>query len=86
LLKGATQYCVKSDGNALLAVPGPAWTAQAGSGDVLAGIAGTLLAAGLDAQLAGALAASAQAITAASYPGPYPPDRLAELLPGIIGR
>jgi NAD(P)H-hydrate repair Nnr-like enzyme with NAD(P)H-hydrate dehydratase domain len=85
LLKGSTQYSVAPDGSALIAVQGPAWTAQAGSGDVLAGIAGTLLAAGLDAQLAGAVAASVQAMTAARNPGPLPPDSLAEHLPEVIG-
>ena len=45
LLKGATQYvATPGDDRVHLAVPGPAWTAQAGSGDVLAGICVTLLA------------------------------------------
>ncbi|HNV09824.1 MAG TPA: NAD(P)H-hydrate dehydratase [Propionibacteriaceae bacterium] len=85
LLKGATQYAVGTDGRTLLAVAGPAWTAQAGSGDVLAGICGTLLAAGVPALLAGALGASIQAMTAAANPGPWPPDAIARLLPGVIG-
>ncbi len=50
LLKGATQYMapIRSEPSPWRS-PGPAWTAQAGSGDVLAGICGTLLAAGLPA-------------------------------------
>ncbi|MFD0867444.1 bifunctional ADP-dependent NAD(P)H-hydrate dehydratase/NAD(P)H-hydrate epimerase, partial [Tessaracoccus lubricantis] len=37
LLKGATQYVAEPSGRVTIAVPGPNWTAQAGSGDVLAG-------------------------------------------------
>lgn len=85
LLKGATQY-VSSPGDARihLAVPGPAWTAQAGSGDTLAGICSTLLAAGLDPVSAAVCAASVQAMTAAAHPGPYPPQDLARRLPETI--
>ncbi|HSN42587.1 MAG TPA: NAD(P)H-hydrate dehydratase [Propionibacteriaceae bacterium] len=85
LLKGATQYAVHPDGSAYLAVAGPAWTAQAGSGDVVAGICATLLASGVEASLAGGLAASAQAMTALAHPGPWPADAIARLLPGVIG-
>ena len=67
-----------------LAVAGPAWTAQAGSGDVLAGICGTLLAAGLRAAEAALAGASVQAITAAANPGPYPPQEIARRLPAVI--
>ncbi len=87
LLKGATQYV--SDGESVvLAVPGSPWTAQAGSGDVLAGICGTLLAAMTERYptiLIGALAASIQAIAASANLGPFPPDRAASQLPGVIG-
>jgi len=87
LLKGATQVvATPGDDAADVAVPGPAWTAQAGSGDVLAGIAGTLLAAGLPARNAGVAAASVQALAAARHPGPYPPDALATRLPRVIAR
>jgi ADP-dependent NAD(P)H-hydrate dehydratase / NAD(P)H-hydrate epimerase len=85
LLKGATQYvATPGDSVVQIAVPGPAWTAQAGSGDVLAGIAGALLAAGLTATQAGVLAASVQAMAALSSPGPQPPQDLAKLLTGVI--
>lgn len=84
LLKGATQICVAPDGQVLIAAPGPAWTAQAGSGDVLAGVCGTLLAAGLPAVWAGAMAASLQALTADEHPGPWPPDDLAARFPETI--
>lgn len=84
LLKGATQVCAGPDGQVLIAVPGPAWTAQAGSGDVLAGVCGTLLAAGVPALWAGAMAASLQALTADEHPGPWPPDDLAARFPETI--
>jgi hydroxyethylthiazole kinase-like uncharacterized protein yjeF len=85
LLKGATQYVSgPGDGRVHLAVPGPAWTAQAGSGDVLAGICTTMLAAGLDPIEAAICAASIQAMTATAHPGPYPPQDLARMLPETI--
>lgn len=78
LLKGATQYVASPDGAVFLARPGPAWTATAGSGDVLAGAVGTFLAAGLPAPRAAALAASLQARAAhLTAGGPLPPERLA---------
>lgn len=83
LLKGATQYVVDAD-RVWIAHRGPAWTGQAGSGDVLAGICGTLLAAGLPAWEAAAVGASLQALAAERHPGPYPPDVLASFLPGVI--
>ncbi|GAA2179269.1 bifunctional ADP-dependent NAD(P)H-hydrate dehydratase/NAD(P)H-hydrate epimerase [Brooklawnia cerclae] len=85
LLKGATQYVVEPSGRVTIAVPGPAWTAQAGSGDVLAGICGMLLAAGLPAWQAGALGASVQAMAAAHKPGPFPPAVIARTLPEVLG-
>ncbi|SDT01016.1 NAD(P)H-hydrate epimerase [Microlunatus soli] len=87
LLKGATQVVARPGRRSvLIAVPGPAWTAQAGSGDVLAGICATLLAAGVPAARAGALGASLQAVTAAEFPGPVPPHRLAEHAATVLGR
>ncbi|MGK2351424.1 NAD(P)H-hydrate epimerase [Cutibacterium sp. V947] len=84
LVKGAIQWVARPDGTVRAALPGPAWTAQAGSGDVLAGMCGTLMAAGLDAADAALCAASMQAATAISMPGPYAPDQIAELLPGVV--
>jgi ADP-dependent NAD(P)H-hydrate dehydratase / NAD(P)H-hydrate epimerase len=85
LLKGATQYVASPGAHTVqLAVAGPAWTAQAGSGDVLAGICGALLAAGLDAVAAAVAGASVQALVAAGHPGPLPPQDVARLLPEVI--
>lgn len=87
LLKGATQLVATPDRDRVeVAVPGPAWTGQAGSGDVLGGICAALLAAGVGTASAGVLGASVQALTARRHPGPLPPQRLAELLPDEIGR
>ncbi|MDR0849125.1 MAG: NAD(P)H-hydrate dehydratase [Propionibacteriaceae bacterium] len=85
LVKGHNQYVARPDGEVAQAVGGPAWTAQAGSGDVLAGIAASVLASGCDGYTAGLLAASIQAMTATRHPGPYPPDALARFLPEVIG-
>ncbi len=87
LLKGASQLVAgPGPGPVGVAVPGPAWTAQAGSGDVLGGICATLLAAGVPAQQAGLLGASLQAVTARRRPGPLPPHALAERMPKVLGR
>jgi ADP-dependent NAD(P)H-hydrate dehydratase / NAD(P)H-hydrate epimerase len=87
LLKGASQLVATPEQDWVgVALPGPAWTGQAGSGDVLGGICGTLLAAGLPAWQAGLLGASVQAFTARTHPGPIPPQELARRLPEAIGR
>ncbi len=87
LLKGASQVAAGPvQGPVGVAVPGPAWTAQAGSGDVLAGVCATLLAAGVPAHEAGLLGASLQAVTARRCPGPLPPHALAERMPGTLGQ
>lgn len=52
LLKGATSVICRADGIAHAQDDGPHWLATAGSGDVLAGLIGTLLAAGLPPHVA----------------------------------
>ena len=86
LIKGAENHCVAPSGEVITAIPGPNWTAQAGSGDVLAGICATLIAAGVDALHAGAMAASVQALAVARLDGPYPPGRIAEEIATVISR
>jgi ADP-dependent NAD(P)H-hydrate dehydratase / NAD(P)H-hydrate epimerase len=87
LLKGATQLVAAPDDRpVLVAVPGPAWTAQAGSGDVLGGVCAALLAAGLNAQKAGQLGASVQAVAAAAHPGVLAPQELARAIGETLGR
>ncbi|PTQ10227.1 bifunctional ADP-dependent NAD(P)H-hydrate dehydratase/NAD(P)H-hydrate epimerase [Sphingomonas oleivorans] len=56
LLKGADSVIAAPDGRAAIAPPAPSWLASAGTGDVLAGIAGAMLARGLDAFDAGCAA------------------------------
>jgi len=88
LLKGHTQFVATPEGQVTRIQEGSPWLAHAGSGDVLAGMAGTLLAQTHDPELAGLLAAAMQAYLSVDdlYLGPYPPDRMAEFLPGTIGR
>ncbi|WP_285616301.1 NAD(P)H-hydrate epimerase [Kineosporia sp. NBRC 101677] len=57
LLKGSTTLVVRPDGHARSQAEAPSWLATAGAGDVLAGIAGALLASGLSPFDAGSVAA-----------------------------
>lgn len=57
LLKGYTTLIVAPDGRTSSQEDGSAWLATAGSGDVLAGIAGALMSAGVNAMDAGSMAA-----------------------------
>lgn len=87
LLKGASQLVARpGSAQVAVAVGGPAWTAQAGSGDTLAGSCGTLLAAGVPAFDAALLGASLQALTATTSPGPVPPHALAQRGAEMLGR
>lgn len=86
LLKGSTQLVARPGTTTVeLAVPGPAWTGQAGSGDTLGGLCAAVLAAGRPAHEAAVLAASLQAVTAAAHPGPLPPHVLAERCADQLG-
>ena len=71
-------------GRVTLAVGGPAWTAQAGSGDTLAGLCAAMLAAGRPAGEAALLGASLQAIAARNFPGPRPPQDLVRHVADVI--
>ncbi|HYI59486.1 MAG TPA: NAD(P)H-hydrate epimerase [Microlunatus sp.] len=86
LLKGATQLVATPGTETVeVAVPGPAWTGQAGSGDVLGGLCAAVLAAGVGARTAAVLGASLQAMAAARFPGPIPPQDLARHCAVVIG-
>jgi ADP-dependent NAD(P)H-hydrate dehydratase / NAD(P)H-hydrate epimerase len=88
LLKGSATLVASPHGAApvranRVATP---WLAAAGSGDVLAGVVGTLLAAGLDARDAASAGAwlHAAAGAAASSGGPLTASRVAAALPGVV--
>jgi NAD(P)H-hydrate repair Nnr-like enzyme with NAD(P)H-hydrate dehydratase domain len=87
LLKGATTLVVAADGRVRSQADAPHWMATAGSGDVLAGLAGALLAAGLEPLDAGAVAAAVhgRAGYRASGGGPLAAeDVLAALGPTVV--
>ncbi len=86
LLKGSTTLIAAPDGPVYSQADGPAWMATAGSGDVLAGIAGMLLAAGLDACEAGAMAAlvHGQAGARACGGGPLAAIDIADAIPAVV--
>ena len=86
LLKGAVTLVVTPEGKVWSQAEGPAWLATAGAGDVLAGVAGTLLAAGLPADEAGAVAASihGRAARLASGGGPIAALDITEALAAIV--
>ena len=86
LLKGPTTLVSGPSGPIFSQAEGVSWMATAGSGDVLAGIAGALLAAGVDAPHAGAMAAlvHGRAGAAASNGGPLAAMGMADATPTVI--
>jgi ADP-dependent NAD(P)H-hydrate dehydratase / NAD(P)H-hydrate epimerase len=89
LLKGATTLVVspRSSGLAVRAqADAPSWLATAGSGDVLAGLAGTLLASGLSPLDSGSVAALVHglAANAANPGGPVRALGVAHAIPGAV--
>jgi hydroxyethylthiazole kinase-like uncharacterized protein yjeF len=87
LLKGNATVVAAPDGTAYVNPTGTPWLATAGSGDVLSGLIGALLASGLRAPLAAAAAAYAHGVAgqlAAADGPPSAADVLAELR-GALG-
>lgn len=86
LLKGATSLVVTPEGRVRAQRGGPHWLATAGSGDVLAGLCGVLLAAGLDPLDAGSLAVLAHGAAGAlaSGGGPLSAGSLLDAVPGAL--
>ncbi|MFV0461591.1 MAG: bifunctional ADP-dependent NAD(P)H-hydrate dehydratase/NAD(P)H-hydrate epimerase [Nostocoides sp.] len=84
LLKGSTTLVVPPGRDTPIhcAAEAPAWLASAGAGDVLAGLAGTLLAAGLSPPVAGAVAAVVHG-AAADQANPGGPVRALDLAHGL---
>ena len=88
LLKGEATVVADDGGTAFVNATGTPWLATAGTGDVLSGIAGALLATGLDAATAGAVAAHLHGRTGqlAAEAGPLIAGDLVRRLPEAIGR
>ena len=87
LLKGEATVVADSDGTAFVNATGTPWLATAGTGDVLSGIAGALLAAGLPPVEAAAVAAHVhgRAGQVAAAGGPIVAGDLVQHLPATIG-
>ncbi|MYS84385.1 bifunctional ADP-dependent NAD(P)H-hydrate dehydratase/NAD(P)H-hydrate epimerase [Embleya scabrispora] len=83
LLKGTTTVIAAPDGRARINPTGTPWLATAGSGDVLSGLAGALLAAGLEALDAGSVAAYLHGLAARALPGPVTAPDLIRALPTV---
>ncbi|MGY1743822.1 MULTISPECIES: NAD(P)H-hydrate dehydratase [unclassified Blastococcus] len=88
LLKGAATVVAAPDGQAFVNGTGTPWLATAGTGDVLSGIAGALLATGLPAAEAAAVAAHVhgRAGQLAAGGGPFVAGDLVRRLPGTLAR
>jgi hydroxyethylthiazole kinase-like uncharacterized protein yjeF len=88
LLKGEATVVAGADGSAFVNGTGTSWLATAGTGDVLSGIAGALLATGLPAAEAGAVAAHLHGRTGqlAARRGPLLASDLVRRLPEAINR
>jgi hydroxyethylthiazole kinase-like uncharacterized protein yjeF len=88
LLKGDATVVAGPDGRAFVNATGTPWLATAGTGDVLSGIAGAVLATGLTATEAGAVAAHLHGRTGqlAAERGPLLAGDLVRRLPEAIGR
>lgn len=89
LLKGSTTYIVPPQVSGMpvrSCAEAPAWLGTAGSGDVLAGLAGTLLAAGLDPVDAGSIAATVHGLAGheANPGGPVRALDVATCVPRVI--
>ncbi|MGZ5372864.1 MAG: bifunctional ADP-dependent NAD(P)H-hydrate dehydratase/NAD(P)H-hydrate epimerase [Aeromicrobium sp.] len=86
LLKGARTLIAQEGKPTRVNLTGSPWLATAGAGDVLAGLAGSFLAAGADPREAGSLAAflHGAASVRANRGGPVTASMVAEALPGTI--
>ncbi|MEV0256546.1 NAD(P)H-hydrate dehydratase [Streptomyces sp. NPDC050732] len=91
LLKGSTTLVASETGAVRVNPTGTAWLATAGSGDVLSGLAGSLLAAGLEARDAGSVGAYLHGLAGrhAADGAPVAAQDVAEAIPAVwreVGR
>jgi hydroxyethylthiazole kinase-like uncharacterized protein yjeF len=86
LLKGRHTLVARPDGAVRVTTVGPSWLATAGAGDVLAGLCGALLAAGLDAFDAGSVGSwlHGAAAALAGHGGPITAPDVAAALPTLL--
>lgn len=86
LLKGRHTLVAHPDGRVRVTTSGTPWLAVAGAGDVLAGLVGALLAAGLDAFDAASVGSwlHGAAATYASRGGPLTPEAVADAIPEVV--
>jgi len=86
LLKGAVTLVVPPQGPVRSQADAPPWLATAGAGDVLAGVAGTLLAAGVEPPDAGAMAAHVHGLAGeiASGGGPVSAGAVLDAVPAAV--
>ena len=86
LLKGRRTVIARPDGKTRVNTTGTAWLATAGAGDVLGGVIGALLAAGLTAYDAASVGAwlHGSAATLASDGGPLVAGEVAAALPTVV--
>lgn len=86
LLKGHNTVVADEYGRVLVTVPRGSWLATAGSGDVLSGMIGALLAAGLDPWMAAGAAAQvhAEAAAVAAAGAPVPASDVLEAIPAAV--
>jgi len=86
LLKGRHSVTVAPDGRAAVTTSGVPWLAVAGAGDVLSGVVGSLLAAGLQPFEAAAVGSwlHGAAATLAGRGGPVTPEGVADAVPQVV--
>jgi NAD(P)H-hydrate repair Nnr-like enzyme with NAD(P)H-hydrate dehydratase domain len=86
LLKGHHTLVADPDGRVRVTTAGVPWLATAGAGDVLAGLVGALLAAGLEPYDAASVGSwlHGAAATQASAGGPLTASRVADHIPQVV--
>jgi NAD(P)H-hydrate repair Nnr-like enzyme with NAD(P)H-hydrate dehydratase domain len=86
LLKGRHTLVARPDGRVRATTSGVSWLAVAGAGDVLAGVIGSLLAAGLDPWDAASVGSwlHGAAATRASGGGPLTATAVADAIPEVV--